>query len=390
MIPLLIFQTKIIMKNISLLICLCTFSFISLAQQTLEGSITHDGLQRTFISYIPENYTGNNPVPLVFNFHGYGSSADAQMWYGDFRSIADSVGFIIVHPQGTIFDSNAHWNVGGWTVGSTTDDVGFTNALLDSLSANYNIDLTRVYSTGMSNGGYMSFLLACQLSDRIAAIASVTGSMTPETFNDCNPQRPVPVLQIHGTDDSVVPYNGDTWTRSIEDAIDYWVDHNNCNTTASVIDIPDIVTTDGSTVEHFIYEQGNGATEVEHFKITGGDHTWPDNPFGGSGVNKDINGSIEVWKFFSKYDINGLIMTTSIEEELVGTKMEVYPNPSSSQITIRFEDIQQIEYQLSTTTGQVLMTGEVNKRQHSLNLESLPQGVYFLKVGSEVLKVLRH
>ncbi len=211
------------MKNILLHIFIIGIPFIGFAQQTLDGSIIHDGMQRDYIIYIPGNYSGSTSVPLVINFHGLGSNATEQMWYGDFRSIADTSGFLIVHPEGTLYNGSAHWNVGGFTVGSTVDDVGFTDALIDSLSVMYNIDLTRVFATGMSNGGFMSFLLASQLSEKIAAIASVTGSMTPETYNNSNPQHPTPIMQIHGTADNLVPYGGVFYSKSIEDVLNYWV-----------------------------------------------------------------------------------------------------------------------------------------------------------------------
>jgi polyhydroxybutyrate depolymerase len=169
----------------------------------------------------------------------------------------------------------------------------------------------------MSNGGYMSFLLACQLSNRIAAIASVTGSMTPQTYNACNPQHPTPILQIHGTSDQTVPYVGDpTWTKSIDDVLQYWVAYNNCNTSAIITAIPDINIFDGSTAEHIIYDGGDNDVTTEHFKIYGGDHDWP-----GVWGNMDIHASAEVWKFFSRYDINGLISTsTSINEKIIKDK----------------------------------------------------------------------
>ena len=161
-------------KLLILLICLPLFT---LAQQTINESITHGGLQRDYIIHIPSSYNVNTPIPLVFCFHGYGSNASTNMSYTNFNYISDTAGFIVVYPQGTLLQGTTHWNVGGWTTASTIDDVGFTASLLDSISNAYTIDDTRVYSTGMSNGGYMSFLLACQLSNRIAAIASVTGSM---------------------------------------------------------------------------------------------------------------------------------------------------------------------------------------------------------------------
>ena len=129
---------------------------------------------------------------------------------------------------------------------------------------------------------------------------------------------------------------------------------------------------------------------VEHFKITGGDHTWPDNPFGGNGVNKDINGSIEVWEFFSQYDINGLITTTAVEEKIVDTKIKIFPNPSATAITISLEDIQEDNYQLTSATGKIIQSGTIDSRNYSLNLAHLPTGVYFLKVGTEVTKILKN
>jgi len=299
-----------------LLILLC-LPLMTLAQQTLTESITHDNLQRDYIIHIPSSYNMNTSIPLVFCFHGYTSSANTIMNYTNFNYISDTAGFIVVYPQGTLLQGSTHWNVGGWTLGSTTNDVGFISNLLDSISYEYNIDASRVYSTGMSNGGYMSFLLACQLSNKIAAIASVTGSMTPQTYNSCNPQHPTPVLQIHGTNDQVVPYIGDpTWTKSIDDALQYWVDYNNCNTASTITAIADINQFDGSTVEHIIYDQGDNSVTTEHFKIYAGDHDWP-----GAWGNMDIHASAEVWKFFTKYDINGLVGTnTFIEDKTIKDK----------------------------------------------------------------------
>ncbi|MEL6972721.1 MAG: PHB depolymerase family esterase, partial [Bacteroidota bacterium] len=148
----------------------------SYGQQIINSSIQFDDLERTYLLYVPPSYTGDESVPLVLNFHGYTSNSGEQFFYSDFRAVADLNNFLVVHPQGTQdSEGNTHWNV-GWG-GSTVDDVGFTAALIDSLAAEYNINPERIYSTGMSNGGFMSYQLACELSDRIAAIASVTGTM---------------------------------------------------------------------------------------------------------------------------------------------------------------------------------------------------------------------
>ena len=158
------------MRDIKVLLLLLGFTFSSFAQQTINASITHDGIQRDYIVYIPELYDGTTTVPLILNFHGYGSNAAQQMFYGDFRDIADTEGFLLVHPEGTTFIGDQFWNVGFPGLSSTIDDVGFTEALIDELATLYAIDLDRVYATGMSNGGFMSFLLACQLSEKIEQI----------------------------------------------------------------------------------------------------------------------------------------------------------------------------------------------------------------------------
>ena len=294
------------MNQIKILLLLLVFTFPISAQQTINESIIHDGIQRNYIVYIPEIYDGSSAVPLVLNFHGYGSNATQQMFYGDFRDIADTEGFLLVHPEGTLSNGNQFWNVGfPGTTSSTIDDVGFTEALIDELANSYAIDLDRVYATGMSNGGFMSFLLACQLSEKIAAVASVTGSMTPGTFNDCNAQHPTPVLQIHGTNDSVVPYDGNSiWTLPIVDVVSYWVNYNNCDTTPTTTTFPDLDLSDGSTVEHSVYEDGDLGSTTEHMKVIGGGHTWPGSIINTPGTNQDIDASMEIWSFFSRFDIN--------------------------------------------------------------------------------------
>ena len=289
---------------------------LTLGQQTINSSIIHGGLQRDYTLYIPASYSAGTEVPLVFNFHGYTSNAFQQMLYGDFRIISDTEGFIIVHPEGTLDNSGiSHWNV-GWG-GSTVDDIGFTEALIDSLSAIYSIDNSRIYSTGMSNGGFMSYQLACELSDRIAAIASVTGSMNIGWFNSCNPNHPMPVMEIHGTLDPTVSYNNSSFTESIPDIMGYWQNFNNCNSTPIITNVPDINSNDGCTVEHQIWENGTNGASVEHYKIIDGEHSWPGAIFPNGTTNQDINAAEKIWEFFNKYDINGVISTsTSLEENI--------------------------------------------------------------------------
>src|SRR5690606_16538 len=116
------------------------------------------------------------------------------------------------------------WNYGN-VMGSTVDDIGFLEALVDTISAHYSIDENRVYCTGMSNGAFMAYALACN-SSKFAAIAAVTGSMSLNMYNSCQPQMPIPVMHIHGTEDSTNPYDGTSSMKSIPDVISYWVNIN--------------------------------------------------------------------------------------------------------------------------------------------------------------------
>jgi len=373
------------MKYTTILLLLIGFAFSISAQQTINGSMIHDGIQRDYILYIPAIYDGNTDVPLILNFHGFGSNANQQLVYGDFRDIADKEGFLLVHPEGTLLNGNQHWNVGSFTIGSTTDDVSFTEALIDELANQYAINLDRVYATGMSNGGYMSFLLACQLSEKIAAVASVTGSMTPETYNACNAQHPTPILQIHGTGDSTVPYNGDTWTRSIEDVISYWANYNNCETNPTTKALADIDPSDGSTVEHIVYIDGDNGLTTEHMKVIGGGHTWPGSAFNFPGTNYDINASMEIWQFFSRFDINGTLSVNKFDNRQV----IIYPNPTNSKINLSLNFSEELNYELFSSLGKLLIIGTIKTNNQEIDLSNLSPNIYYLKLGNQVFKILK-
>ncbi len=163
-------------------------SVSDVAAQLIDGSLTHDGTNREYLLYVPESYIGDESTPLVMIYHGHGMPASDMMAYADFRFIAELGGFIVVYPQGTLDGGGEEfWN--NTCKSGLTDDVGFTEALIDAIASEYNIDPTRVYAAGFSNGGFMSYTLACQLSDRFAAVVSVAGSMITNTITSCEAQR---------------------------------------------------------------------------------------------------------------------------------------------------------------------------------------------------------
>jgi polyhydroxybutyrate depolymerase len=375
------------MKNLLLILFSLSINLMAFSQQTLNKSLEHNGLVRNYILYVPASYDESKDSPLVLNFHGYGSNSTEQLIYGDFRTIADTAGFIVAHPMGTLDNSGtAHWNV-GWGA-STVDDVSFTNALIDNIASEYNINQDRVYSTGMSNGGFMSYKLACELSDRIAAIASVTGTMNKGQFNDCNPNHPMPVMEIHGTSDPTVPYNGANWIESTPDVVSYWADYNSCESPPIITSIENTNTTDGSTVEHQLFANGmNGAT-VEHFKILNGGHTWPGSIFTFPGTNYDINASKEIWRFFSKYDINGLIETSNTNNDIINENViSIYPNPTSDIINIGHNSNLDLDFQIYNSLGVILRTGKIGSSNNQISTKGLNAGMYYLLINGKALKL---
>jgi polyhydroxybutyrate depolymerase len=233
------------------------------------------------------------------------------MNYSDFNAISDTAGCIVVYPDGV---GNA-WNTNsGMSGGSTADDIGFIAALTDTLFAQYGIDTNRVFSCGFSAGGYMSHRLACESPRCYAAIASVAGTMSTGAYAACLPSRPVPVMQIHGTADFVVSYNGGFGGVSVADVISKWVSANACPSQPQVTNMPDLVLTDLSTVERSVYAPCAGASEVILYKVNGGGHQWPGTSAiaGGIGtINQDIKASAEIWNFFRTRSCIGT--TTSLQ-----------------------------------------------------------------------------
>lgn len=321
------------MRTTIVIICLFMLARAT-AQTTVIGSIQSGGLTRDYRLYVPAAYTGSSPVPLVLNLHGYSSNALEQEFYSNFHPIADTANFLIVHPDGTLDNQgNRFWNAFG--TGALVDDVGFLSDLIDTLKATYNIDPNRIYCTGMSNGGFMSYSLACELGDRIAAIASVTGSMVTPILNACNPQRPVPVMEIHGTADNTVPYNGSPAQGfvSIPTLVAAWVAKNHCSPTPVITPVPDINTTDGCTAEHYLYSGGDNGSTVEHYKIIGGGHTWPGSFFIIGITNQDFSASQEIWRFFSQYRLD--VLTDVATPHASVATWSVFPNPVQDVLSLQ-------------------------------------------------------
>jgi polyhydroxybutyrate depolymerase len=365
------------MNNISLVLAIL-FAFNVNAQQNIDKTITHNGLSREYRLYIPASYNANTSVPLLFNLHGYSSNNLQQEFYGNFKPIADTANFIICHPNGTLdLSNNRYWSVG--FAPDNIDDVDFISTLIDEIAASYNIDASRVYSTGMSNGGFMSYSLACQLSDRVAAIASVTGTMTLLQQGNCSPSRTVPVMQIHGTNDPTVPYTGNTNFLHIDTLVKNWVNRNGCTGSPSITNVPDIVTGDGATATRFDYDNCNTGGKVALYKITNGAHTWP-----GASINigvtcMDFSASLEIWKFFLQFRHPNPNPIVTVSEKQ-SNNIQFYPNPANNTIMVKGNTTNTIKnIQLFDLAGK-LQYAQLNNAENTIDITALPNGVYMLNV----------
>jgi polyhydroxybutyrate depolymerase len=284
------------MKNTTkiLLIVISISASFSLWAQSTAHSFTFGGQTRTYRVYRPVNFSTSTSLPLVINMHGLNSNSQQQEQYTLFNPLADTARCVVVYPDAI----NGQWNI---VIGqSGVNDVGFISALIDTMYKNYNIDLNRVYACGMSMGGYMSFRLACELSCKIAAIASVTG-LLQEGTTTCNPTRKMPVLQIHGTADSTVAYTNTFPYASVASTLTRWRTVNGCPASPTITNVPNINTTDGCTAEQHYYGLCGDSTLLIHYKIIGGAHSWPDAAVNLGVTNRDFNATSTIWNFFKRY-----------------------------------------------------------------------------------------
>jgi len=238
----------------------------------------------------------------------------------------------------------------------------------------------------MSNGGFMSYHLACNLSNRIAAIASVTGAMTLGTPNTCSPQNSMPILEIHGDADGTVSYSGTAFSESVQNGLDYWINYNNNNITPVFTMLPNISTSDNSTVEHYVYTNGDNCVEVEHYKVINGGHTWPGAAFntGNGTTNQDINASELIWEFFLKYDVNGEIGCTITGSEKVkesDVEFKIFPNPTNTSFNVIWGTEKVSTIRVVNILGKEMMSIKVKGLSEiTISTIDLNKGLYFVEI----------
>ncbi|MEO7177058.1 MAG: PHB depolymerase family esterase [Saprospiraceae bacterium] len=373
------------MKSFSLLIPALLATASMFGQSIIVDSILVGNIYRDYRLYVPAIYDGSKAVPLVINFHGYSSNNLEQEYYGNFKPLADTANFIIAHPNGTIDAfGNRHW--GNLLPGPKADDSGFIAAMIDKLSSQYQIDQNAIYATGMSNGGNMSYLLGCDLSEKIAAIASVTGFMTAAELSSCQISHPLPVMIIHGTADAVVAYNGTSYFLPVEDLVYEWVGKNGCNNIPEILQVPNTNLADNCTAEHWIFKDGFQNSSVELYKIFGGGHSWPGAFVNLNVTNQDFSASAEIWRFFRKYRLNELMSSTEPE---IWEGFDISPIPFSDQLSVDIpESIRQGDFSMYDSKGSLILQKNAVSGQLTIPTDNLLPGIYFaaLRVGDKIYR----
>jgi|ERR1035437_8103224 polyhydroxybutyrate depolymerase len=341
-------------------------------------SFTFDAIVRDYIVHLPTGYNASNKYPLVINMHGLTSSASQQEVYTQMDVVADTGNFIVVYPDGV----NNAWN-GGFGVNPTIDDVGFLSAMIDTMKKNFSIDSTKIFSCGLSNGGFMSYRLACELQNKIAAIAPVSGLMSDSTRLLCQSNCPVPLMYIHGTADPVVSYNGALGYVSADSTIKIWVGKDGCPQTPVVTNLPDINTLDLCTVTKYVYSPGQNFSEVIFFKITNGGHTWPGSiPVPSLGnTNQDMKASGEIWNFFRKHSLHCGI--NAIEDNFHSSEVTLFPNPVQDRLQLETNVQEEKKIFVMNVLGEKVLFQIINSGQGTLNVSSLCSGIYFLRMETE-------
>lgn len=361
------------------------FFMVSYAQY---DTLNYDGIDRTYLLHIPSSYDGVSAVPLVVVIHPYNGYAPGFEIETGFSDKADANDFIAVYPEG--LGEPRSWNAGyccGYAVMNNIDDVGFISALIDTLTANYNIDSTRIFATGFSNGSMMAYRLAAELSHKIAAIACAAGQMM---LDECNPDRAVPIMHLHSLNDDICLYEGSSEGfiyPSVEEVIYTWVEINNCET------VPDTIINNANLMVRKWAALSHNADIFLYTRPTGG-HTWP---------TGTVSATDSVWDFFVAHPMDP---ATGVDDSPDAVKnftlKQNYPNPFDATTTICFSapNREKVTLKIFDLLGNkiaTLLDEEVNAGEHTVIFDSqdLPTGVYFYRiqagksVDSKKLVILR-
>jgi polyhydroxybutyrate depolymerase len=274
--------------------------YMDLADSLLVGDI-----RRTYLVHSPDD---SDPHSLLLAFHGGGGRAKGMPLLTRFNEIADREGFVVAYPDGY----RRHWADTPGTSPNGVDDLSFVSAIIEKLTTTYRIDTAKVYAAGISNGGFFSQRVAIEFPEKISAVATVAATMQASLAETKVLSKPVSVLLIHGTNDSLVPFDGGRVKAgarreilSAHNSAIKWAALNGCHFTPSILALPTRIQ-DATRVRVEKFLQCRGNAEVILYVIEGGGHTWPGGwqylPEGIIGrTSRNIDASEEIVAFFKRH-----------------------------------------------------------------------------------------
>lgn len=260
-----------------------------LAAGDMTVTLQSNGMERSYVLHIPASLDLSQPAPLVLNYHGLTSNAAQQVAFSGLNTTADAEGFIVAYPEGISNSFNAGSCCSAFaSPPHMEDDAAFARAVVADISSKVCVDDRRVYSTGMSNGGYMSEFNACMNADIFAAVAPVSAMGFAQPV--CDPSRPVPMIAFNGTMDTLVAYSGST------SSVDAWLMRDGCT--------GEPARTGYGQSFCDTWTQCEGGAEITHCTLTGMGHCWPGAafcPFGDTNLEIDANSTM--WAFLSRFTL---------------------------------------------------------------------------------------
>lgn len=385
------------MKKAFILLVLVFAAFALRAQEM--KTLTWVGQERQYVQYVPA--TAAEEAPVLFMLHGLSDEALNFFHSSRIQNVADQKGWIVVAPQALDFtfeipavggqDFGNAWAAGvtihfsmtiygipftyDITVNENVDDAGFLLATLDAVNEEHSLCADSVFFAGFSLGGFMCHRMAIEHGDRINSIAAISG-LVGNDMETLMPVANVNILQVFGTSDEMISYDGAMASYQnygsyriglpAEETVDYWRNFNHCDEEPILEQYPD-TQNDGLTFEMYTYLNGDNNSRIGFLKVNNGLHRWY------AGGSYDIDYNEEMIRFFTNtLDVTGL-------EEQTSESLTVYPNPATDFIQIESAEAIGI-YDLS---GRLLMEGSGN-----MDVSSLPNGMYFIKAGSESKKLI--